>query len=125
MIQKVNTGANIYLFLFFIIPMAIWRFITANKSVRKNRKSNHTYLLGISLMSIVFSFFSILEIVAIAVHNVPIVWLRYVIIIIAIAIVKIGVIIVAIIFVVHWIRSMILNSRRKERRLKKAAQEKQ
>lgn len=118
MIQKVNTGANIYLFLFFIIPMALWRFLTSNRSVRANRKANNTYKLGVSLMGIVSSFFSLLEIVAIAVHNVPIEWVRYVIIIAAIAVVKIAVIIVAVIFIIHWIRSMILNSKRKERRKK-------
>ena len=119
MIQKVNTGANIYLFLFFIIPMALWRFLTSNRSVRANRKANNTYKLGVSLMGIVSSFFSLLEIVAIAVHNVPIEWVRYVIIIAAIAIVKIAVLIVAVIFIIHWIRSMILNSKRKERRKKR------
>ena len=118
MIQKVNTGANIYLFLFFIIPMALWRFLTSNRSVRANRKANNTYKLGVSLMGIVSSFFSLLEIVAIAVHNVPIEWVRYVIIIAAIAVVKIAVIVVAVIFIIHWIRSMILNSKRKERRKK-------
>lgn len=119
MIQKANTGTNIYLFLFMIVPMAFVRFLLANKNVRRNRRENNTYRLGISLISLVSLFFSILEIVAITMHEVPIVWLRYVFIILAIIIAKIAVIVVAIIFVIHWIRSMILNRRSKERKLRK------
>ena len=74
-------------------------------------------------MGIIFSFMSLLEIVAIAAHNIPIVWLRYVIIILVIAIVKVAVIVVAVIFTIHWIRSMILNSRRKEKRAQRMALE--
>ena len=125
MIQRVNTGTNLYLFLFYIIPMAIWRFITANSSVKKNRRGNKTYQLGISLMGIIFSFMSLLEIIAIAAHNIPIVWLRYVIIIFMIAVVKIAVIVVAVIFTIHFVRSMILNSHRKEKRAQRIALEQQ
>ena len=116
MIQKANAGANIYLFLFMSIPMAIMRFITTNKSIRKNRRSNNTYRLGVSLSGLVSVFFTLLEILAIACHEMHVIF-RFVVIIGAIVAVKIAVIIVAIIFVVHWIRSVILNSRRKERRL--------
>ena len=123
MIQKANLGSNIYLFLFISIPMAIYRWFTTNKSIKKNRKENNTYKLGISLIALVNVFFTILEVVAISCHELPIVWLRYVIIILAIIIAKISVIIVAFIFVIHWIRSMILNSRRKERRLAKQNRE--
>lgn len=118
MIQKANTDTNIYLFLFMIVPMAFVRFLLANKNVRRNRRENNTYRLGISLISLVSLFFSILEIVAITMHEVPIVWLRYVFIILAIIIAKIAVIVVAIIFVIHWIRSMILNRKSKERKLR-------
>ena len=118
MIQKANTGANIYLFLFMIVPMAIMRFITSNKSVKRNRKENNTYKLGISLIGVVSLFFTILEIVAIVCHEMNVIF-RFVVIIGAIIAVKIAVIMVAIIFVVHWLRSIVLNSRRKERRLAK------
>ena len=117
MIQKANAGTNIYLFLFMIVPMAIIRWFTANKNIKANRKGNNTYRLGISLIGLVNVFFTILEVVAISCHQLPIVWLRYVVIILAIIAVKISVIVVAFIFIIHWIRSMILNSRRKERRL--------
>ena len=123
MIQKANLGSNIYLFLFISIPMAIYRWFTTNKSIKKNRKENNTYKLGISLIALVNVFFTILEVVAISCHELPIVWLRYVIIILAIIVAKISVIVVAFIFVIHWIRSMILNSRRKERRLAKQNRE--
>lgn len=118
MIQKANAGVNIYLFLFMIIPMAIMRFITSNKSIRRNRRENNTYKLGVSLVGLVSVFFTILEIVAIACHEMP-VFFRFTIIIGAIAAVKIAVIVVAIIFVIHWMRSIILNSHRKERKMLK------
>ena len=116
MIQKVNVGSNIYLFLFVTIPMAIFRFFTANKSIRKNRVNNNTYRLGVSLIGLVSLFFSILEVVAISCHELPVVWLRVVFIIIAIIMAKIAVIVVSIIFVIHWFRSIILNRWSKERK---------
>lgn len=119
MIQKANAGTNIYLFLFMVIPMGLFRFITSNKSIKKNRRENNTYRLGISLIGLVSVFFSLLEIVAITIHGVSIVWLRYILIIPAIIAVKIAVIVVAIIFIIHWLRSIILNRRSKERRAKK------
>ena len=118
MIQKANTGTNIYLFLFFIIPMGIMRFITSNKSIRRNRKENNTYKLGISLIGLVSVFFTILEIVAISCHELGTV-LRFFVIISAIIIAKIAVIVVAIIFVIHWLRSIILNRKSKERKMLK------
>ena len=119
MIQKANAGSNIYLFLFMIVPMALYRWVTANKNIKTNRRANNTYRLGVSLIALVNVFFTLLEVVAISCHELPIVWLRYVIIILAIIAVKISVIVVAFIFIIHWIRSMILNNRRKERRLNK------
>ena len=119
MIQKANAGTNIYLFLFMIIPMAFIRFVNANKSIRKNRKENNTYRLGVSLIGLVNVFFTILEVVAITFHGIPVVWLRYVLIILAIIGVKIAVIVVAFIFIIHWIRSIILNRRSKERKYEK------
>ena len=116
MIQKANAGTNIYLFLFVIIPMAIMRFVTTNKSIRRNRRENNTYRLGISLTGLVSVFFTLLEILAIACHEIHVIF-RFVFIIGGIIVVKIAVIVVAIIFVIHWMRSIILNGRRRERRL--------
>ena len=116
MIQKSNAGTNIYLFLFMIIPMAFMRLITTNKSIRNNRRNNNTYRLGISLIGLVSLFFTILEIVAIACHGMSIVWIRYVFIILAIIAAKIAVIVVSILFVIHWFRSIILNRKSKERK---------
>ena len=122
MIQKANAGTNIYLFLFMIIPMAFFRFVTANKNIRTNRRENNTYRLGVSLIGLVNVFFTILEVVAISCHQMPIVWLRVVFIILAIIAVKIAVIVVAIIFVIHWFRSIVLNRHSKERKLAKQNQ---
>ena len=118
MIQKANAGSNIYLFLFMIIPMGLMRFRNSNKSIRRNRRENNTYRLGVSLIGLVSVFFSILEIAAISLHNLSIVWVRYVFIILAIIAVKIAVIVVAIIFIIHWLRSIILNNRFKEKKLR-------
>ena len=116
MIQKANMGSNIYLFLFIVVPMGLIRFVTANKNIKKNRRNNNTYRLGVSLIGLVSVFFSILEIMAISLHNLSIVWVRYVLIILAIIAVKIAVIVVAVIFVIHWLRSIILNRHSKERK---------
>ena len=119
MIQKANAGSNIYLFLFFSIPMAIMRLITTNKSIRANRRANNTYRLGVSLAGLVSIFFTLLEIVAIAAHGINLGFVRYTLIIMAIIPAKIAVIIVAFVFVIHWFRSIILNNRRRERKLAK------
>lgn len=123
MIQKANAGTNVYLFLFFSVPMAIMRLVTTFKSIKANRKGNNTYKLGLSLGGLVALFFTILEIVAIGCHEFSVVLLRFSFIIIAIGAVKIAVIVVAIIFVIHWFRSIILNNRFRERKLKKKAEE--
>ena len=120
MIQKVEANTNMYLFLFILLPLAFIRFVTANKSIERHRRENNTYRLAVSLIGLVSVFFSILEIVAIAMHNFPIVWLRYVFIILAMLIAQICVIVVAIVFVLHWFRSLVLNSRSKEREAQKA-----
>ena len=119
MIQKANAGSNVYLFLFFTIPMAIMRLVTTGKSIKNNRRANNTYRLGVSLSGLVTLFFTFLEIAAIAFHSFPIVWMRFVLIIPPIAIAKIAVIVVAFIFVIHWFRSIILNRRGRERKLRR------
>ena len=123
MINKVNVGANIYLFLFMVIPMALYRLITSNKSIRSNRRNNNTYRLGVSLIGLVSVFFSLLEVVAISCHELPVMWLRIVFIVLAILAAKIAVIVVAIIFVIHWFRSIILNRHSKERKYLKEKNE--
>ena len=96
--------------------MAIYRLITSNKSIKSNRRNNNTYRLGVSLIGLVCVFFSLLEVVAISCHELPVVWLRVVFIVLAIIAAKIAVIVVSIIFVIHWFRSIILNRRSKERK---------
>ncbi len=119
MIQKANAGSNVYMFLFFTVPMAIMRLVTTGKSIKNNRRANNTYRLGVSLSGLVTLFFTFLEIAAIAFHSFPIVWMRFVLIIPPIAVAKIAVIVVAFIFVIHWFRSIILNRRGREKKLAK------
>ena len=116
MINKLEIGTNIYLFLFMIIPFAIMRFINAFKDVRNYRRENNTYRLGVGYISLITAFFSVLEIIAIAghdIHNTPI---RYILIITFVVIIKIIVLVICVIFIVHWIRSLIINRKSKETR---------
>ena len=116
MIQKSNAGANIYLFLFFNIPMALMRLSTTKKSIANNKRENNTYRLGVSLIGLVSLFFTLLEIIAIASHGLSVTWFRFFVIIGAIIVAKIAIIVVSIIFGLHWFRSIILNRRSKERK---------
>ena len=112
--NKFNSDTNIYLFLFFIIPLAIFRFVNAIHSSKKYRREKNTYKLGLSLSSLIAAFLSVLEILAIA-CQVWDIWAKVALIIIAIIIVNIAVTVVCIIFFIHFIRSLIVNRKSKEK----------
>lgn len=116
MTDKLNVGANIYLFLFLIIPFAIMRFINAFRDVRTYKRENNTYRLGVGYISLITAFFSVLEIIAIAGHAINNTVLRYVLVISFVVIIKIIVLVLCVIFIVHWIRSLIINRKGKEKR---------
>ena len=113
--NKINADTNIYFFLFYIIPLGIFRLITATKNSKKYRRARDTYKLGLSLTSLIASFFSLLEIVAVACHAWP-VWAKVVIFIIVVIVVEIAVLVVCVIFVVHFFRSLIINRRSREKK---------
>ena len=115
MLDKSNTGTNIYLFLFMIVPFGIMRFVNAIKEIKNGRVNNNTYKLGLGLMSLITGFFAILEILAILSHGMNIT-LKYILIISMVVIVKIVVIVICIIFLVHFFRSLIVNRKSKEKR---------
>ena len=119
MLDKSNTGTNIYLFLFMIVPFGIMRFVNAIKEIKNGRVNNNTYKLGLGLMSLITGFFAILEILAILSHGMNIT-LKYILIISMVVIVKIVVIVICIIFLVHFFRSLIVNRKSKEKRWKKS-----
>ena len=113
--NKINADTNIYFFLFYIIPLGIFRLITATKNSKRYRRARDTYKLGLSLTSLIASFFSLLEIVAVACHAWP-VWAKVVIFIIVVIVVEIAVLVVCVIFVVHFFRSLIINRRSREKK---------
>ena len=116
--NKINADTNLYLFLFYIIPLGIFRFITAIQSTKRNRRARDTYKLGLSLSSLIASIFSILEIFAILCHSWQ-TWAKVVIIIILVIIVEIAVLVVCVIFLVHFFRSLIINNPIRERKARK------
>lgn len=115
MITDANVGKNIYLFLFVIVPFGIMRLITAAKGIKKNRQENNTYKLGIAYISLISVFFSLTEIIAITMHFAPIV-LRYITIIGVVVVLQIVVIVICVTFIVHFVRSLILNRKGKEKK---------
>lgn len=118
MTNKASVDTNIYLFLFMIIPFGIIRFVSAVKGIKSNRRENNTYKLGVSYISLLGAVFALLEITAILCHPIQVV-VRTILIILMVSVVKIFVLVIAVIFIVHWIRSMIINRRGKERKLDK------
>ena len=116
--NKINADTNLYLFLFYIVPLGIFRFITAIQSAKRNRRARDTYKLGLSLSSLIASIFSILEIFAILCHTWQ-TWAKVVIIIILVIAVEIAVLVVCVIFLVHFFRSLIINNPIRERKEKR------
>ena len=112
--NKINVDTNLYLFLFYIIPLAVFRFITSIKSSKKYRRERNTYKLGLSYTSLIASFFSVLEIVAILCHAWQ-TWAKVVIIIIAMIVVHVAVLVMCVIFVIQFIRGLIVNRRSREK----------
>ena len=118
MTNKINAGTNIYYFLFFIVPFGIFKLIIAAKSIRSNRRENNTYKMGIGYVSLISAFFSFLEGSAIAVHSLH-TGFKWAAVITSVVFIKIFVLVIAVTFVVHWIRSLIINRKGKERRYAK------
>ena len=113
MLDKSNTGTNVYLFLFMIVPFGIMRFVNAVRETRNGRINNNTYKLGLGYISLIGGFFALLEIVAILSHGMNVV-LKYILIIGMVVIVKLAVLIICVIFIVHFVRSLIINRKSKE-----------
>ena len=115
MTNKVNAGSNIYLFLFITIPFGILKFILAGRAIKNNKDKNNTYRLGLGYIALINAIFSLLEIIAIAIHDLTTVF-KWFVIIVSVVAVKFFVLVVAVIFVVHFFRSLIINRRSKERK---------
>lgn len=114
MVTDANVGKNIYLFLFIVVPFGILRLVTAVKGIRKYRRENDTYHLGLGYISLISVFFSLTEIIAITMYFAPTI-LKYITIIGVVSILQIVVLIVCVTFVIHFVRSLIINRRGKEK----------
>ena len=122
MIDKAtNVGMDINLLLFILIPLCILRFVFAGINIKNHSKGNNTYRVGLAYLSLISAFFSLCEIVAILTRLLPegVTALRYTIIIVSIIAIKVLVLIIALIFVIYFFRSIILNRRKKEKALRK------
>ena len=115
MTNKVNAGSNIYLFLFITIPFGILKFILAIRAIKSNQDKNNTYRLGLGLIALINAVFSLLEIIAISIHDLTSIF-KWFLIVASVSVVKIFVLVVAVIFVIHFFRSLIINRRSKERK---------
>lgn len=121
MMNKINVGTNIYMFLFMIIPFAIMRLINAGKEIKNGKVNNNTYKLGLGFISLICAFFSILEIIAIATYYMKptLVVLKYIVVIGWVSITKLFVLIICLVFIIFFIRSLIINRRGKEKKAMK------
>ena len=114
MVLEGDAGRNIFLFLFIIIPFAFLRLMNAGREIRASKVNNDTYKLGVGYISLVSAFFSLLEIIAIASYYTNKIF-KYTAVIIGVTILQIVVLIICITFVVHFIRSLIVNRKSRER----------
>ena len=71
MAEKINVDTNIYLFLFLIIPFAIMRLVNARVELKRARRNNDTYHVAVGYISLISGMFSLLEVAAIAIHQLP------------------------------------------------------
>ena len=115
MTDKVNAGSNIYLFLFITVPFGILKFILAARAIKSNKDKNNTYRLGLGLIALINAMFSLLEIIAISIHDLTTIFKWFMIVVSVIA-VKIFVLVISVIFVIHFFRSLIINRRGKEKK---------
>lgn len=114
--DKINAGSNIYLFLFITIPFGILKLFLAIRAIKGHKEKNNTYRLGLGYIALINAMFSVLEIIAIAVHGIENVF-KWIMVIASITVVKIFVLVIAVIFVVHFFRSMIINRRTREKKV--------
>ena len=116
MTDKVNAGANIYLFLFITVPFAILKFVLAGRAIKNNKDKNDTYRLGLGYIALINAVFSLIEIIAISIHGLNSQGFKWFTTIVSVVAVKIFVLVIAVIFVVHFFRSLIINRKGKERK---------
>lgn len=115
MAEKVESDTNIYLFLFFIVPFMILRFITAHTSLKKSRTSGDTYQIGVGYISLLSALFSSLEVFAILMHTFakPV---KLTIMIILVIALQIALMVLCITMIVFCVKGRIVNRKSREKR---------
>ncbi len=116
MTNKINAGTNLYLFLFITAPFTILKFVLAARSIRSNKDRNDTYRLGLGYIALINAIFSLVEVIAIALHDINSQFFKWFTMVVSIVGVKIFVLVISVIFVVHFFRSLIINRHKKERK---------
>lgn len=109
MLNKINAGSNLYLFLFLIVPFAIFRLINAGREIKAGRQLNDTYKTGNGYISLISAVFAILEITAISTYylHTSMVALKYILIIGVVILVKVFVLIICLMFIISFFRGLI------------------
>ena len=115
MAEKTEVDTNIYLFLFLIVPFAIFRFINSRVELKRAKRDNNTYKIGVGYITFLSALFSVMEVIAIVCKPLP-VGIKIALVVIAIIVLQIIVAVISIIFFVYWFRSLIVNRRSRERR---------
>lgn len=110
MAEKINVDTNIYLFLFLIIPFAIMRLVNARVELKRARRNHDTYHVAVGYISLISGMFSLLEVAAIAIHQLPKV-AKIIIIIVLVVALQIFVWVVCISLIVHCFRGLFQNRR--------------
>lgn len=115
MLNKIDAGSNLYLFLFMIIPFGIFRVINAAREIKAGRKINDTYKIGLGYISLIGAVFSLLEIMAISTYymHTSLVVLKYVLIITCVIFVKIFVLVICVMFIVYFFKGLIISRKSK------------
>ena len=113
MLNKITVSPNVYLFLFITIPLGFVRFVAAARGIKINKEKKETYRLGLAYISLIGAFFNLLETIAIGTYQMPI-GFKYFVVLATVGLLSIVVLIIAIIFLVTFIRSLIINSKSKE-----------
>lgn len=115
MMEKVEADTNIYLFLFFIVPFMILRFITAHTNLKRSRTTGDIYQIGIGYISLLSALFSSLEVFAILMHTLN-KTLKLTFMIILVVALQIALMIICITMIVFCVKGRIVNRKSREKR---------
>lgn len=120
MAGQVDNDTNAYMFLFFIVPFAILRFIMAHVNLKRSRTDGNTYQIALGYISLLAALFSSLEVFAICFQPLSSTPLKITLMVILVVALQIALHIICITLFIFWIKGLIQNRRGKEKASKKA-----